>query len=70
MKFVFQICISVIQIRTSVNKFSVHVIQIKIRVESIQIRHRSGQRLNWMTALRTCCIFREFERHKFRFDWR
>ena len=43
---------------------------MKIRVESIQIRHRSGQRLNWMTVLRTCCIFREFERHKFRFEWR
>ena len=70
MKFVVQICISVIQIRTSVKKFSVYIIQIKIRVESIQIRHRSGQRLNWMTVLRTCCIFREFERHKFRFDWR
>ena len=70
MKFVVQICISVIQIRTSVKKFSVYIIQIKIRVESIQIRHRSGQRLNWMAVLRTCCIFREFERHKFRFDWR
>ena len=70
MKFVVQICISVIQIRTSVKKFSVYIIQIQIRVESIQIRHRSGQRLNWMTVLRTCCIFREFERHKFRFEWR
>ena len=70
MKFVVQICISVIQIRTSVKKFSVYIIQIKIRDESIQIRHRSGQRLNWMTVLRTCCIFREFERHKFRFEWR
>ena len=70
MKFVVQICISVIQIRTSVKQFSAYIIQIKIRVESIQIRHRSGQRLNWMTVLRTCCIFREFERHKFRFDWR
>ena len=69
-KFVVRICISVIQIRTSVKKFSVYIIQIKIRVESIQIRHRSGQRLNWMTVLRTCCIFREFERHKFRFEWR
>ena len=70
MKFVVQICISVIQIRTSVKKFSGYIIQIKIRVESIQIRHRSGQRLNWMTVLRTCCIFREFERHKFRFERR
>ena len=70
MKFVVQICISVIHIRTSVKKFSVYINQIKIRVESIQIRHRSGQRLNWMTVLRTCCIFREFERHKFRFEWR
>ena len=43
---IVQICISVIQIRTSVKKFSVYIIQIKIRVESIQIRHRSGQRLN------------------------
>ena len=50
MKFVVQSCISVIQIRTSVKKFSVYIIQIKIRVESIQIRHRSGQRLNWMTV--------------------
>ena len=57
MKFVVQICISVIQIRTSVKKFSVYIIQIQIRVESIQIRHRSGQRLNWITVLRTCCIF-------------
>ena len=57
MKFIVQICISVIQIRTSVKKFSVYIIQIKIRDESIQIRHRSGQRLNWMTVLRTCCIF-------------
>ena len=39
MKFVVQICISVIQIRTSVKKFSVYIIQIKIRVESIQLRH-------------------------------
>ena len=70
MKFVVQICILVIQIRTSVKKFSVYIIQIQIRVESIQIRHRSGQRLNWVTVLRTCCIFREFERHKFRFEWR
>ena len=70
MKFVVQICISVIQIRTSVKKFSVYIIQIQIRVESIQIRHRSGQRLTCMTVLRTCCIFREFERHKFRFEWR
>ena len=46
MKFVVQICISVIQIRTSVKKFSVYIIQIQIRVESIQFRHRSGQRLN------------------------
>ena len=69
MKFVVQICISVIQIRTLVKKFSVYINQIKVRVESIQIRHRSGQRLNWMTVLRTCCIFREFERHKFRFEW-
>ena len=45
MKFVFQICISFIQIRTLVKKFSVYIIQIKIRVESIQIRHRAGQRL-------------------------
>ena len=52
MKFVVQICISVIQIRTSVKKFSVYIIQIKIRDESIQIRHRSGGRLNWMTVLR------------------
>ena len=33
MKFVVQICISVIQIRTSVKKVSVYIIQIKIRVE-------------------------------------
>ena len=26
--------------------------------------------LNWMTVVQTCCIFCEFERHKFRFDWR
>ena len=45
MKFVVQICISVIQIRTSVKKFSVYIIQIKILDEGIQIRHRSGQRL-------------------------
>ena len=45
MKFVVQICISVIQIRTSVKKFSIDIIQIKIRVESIQIRHRAGKRL-------------------------
>ena len=63
-------CISVIQVRTSVKKFSVYINQIRIRVESIQIRHRSGQRLNWMTVLRTCCIFREFERHKYTFEWR
>ena len=41
MKFVVN-CISVIQIRTSVKKFSVNIIQIKIRVESIQIHHRAG----------------------------
>ena len=46
MKFLVQICNSVIQIRTSVKKFSVYIIQIKIRDESIQIRHRSGQRQN------------------------
>ena len=46
MKFVVQNCISLIQIRTLVKKFSVYIIQIKLRVESIQIRHRSGQRLN------------------------
>ena len=46
MKLVVQICISVIQIRTSVKKFSVYIIQFKIRVESIQIRHRFGQSLN------------------------
>ena len=45
MKSVVQICISVIQIRTSVKKFSVYIIQIQIRVESIQIRHRTGKRL-------------------------
>ena len=45
MKFVVQICISVIQIRTSVKKFSVYIIQIKIRVESIQIRHHARKRL-------------------------
>ena len=45
MKSVVQICISVIQIRTSVKKFSVYIIQIQIRVESIQIRHRAGKRL-------------------------
>ena len=33
-----------------------------------QSHHHSS--LNWMTVLRTCCIFCEFERHKFRFDWR
>ena len=44
-KFVVQICILVIQIRTSVKKFCVYIIQIKIRVKSIQIRHRAGQRL-------------------------
>ena len=70
MKFVVQMCISVIQIRTSVKRFSVYIIQFKISIESIQIRHRSEQRLNWMIVLRTCCIVREFERHKFRFDWR
>ena len=43
--FVVQICISVIQIRTSVKKFRVYIIQIKIHAESIQIRHRDGQRL-------------------------
>ena len=45
MKSVVQICISVIQIRTSVKKFSVYIIQIQIRVESIQFRHRAGKRL-------------------------
>ena len=45
MKFVVQICILVIQIRTSVKKFGVYIIQIKIRVESIQIRHRARKRL-------------------------
>ena len=45
MKSVVQICISVIQIRTSVKKFSVYIIQIQIRVESIQIRHRAAKRL-------------------------
>ena len=70
MIFLVQICISVIQIRTSVKKFSGYIIQIKIRVESIQIRHRPRQRLNWMTVLRTCCIFRGIERRKFRFEWR
>ena len=45
MKCVVQICISVIQIRTSVKEFSVYIIQIQIRVESIQIRHRAGKRL-------------------------
>ena len=45
MKSVVQICISVIQIRTSVKKFSFYIIQIQIRVESIQIRHRAGKRL-------------------------
>ena len=33
-----------------------------------QSHHHSS--LNWMTVLQTCCIFCEFERHKFRFDWR
>ena len=46
MKFVVQICISVINIRTSVKKLSVYIIQIKIRVESIQIRHRPGSVLS------------------------
>ena len=41
MKFVVQICISVIQIRTSLKKFSIDIIQIKIG--SIQIRHRAGK---------------------------
>ena len=45
MKFVVQICISVIQIHTSLRKFSIDIIQIKIRVGSIQIRHRAGKRL-------------------------
>ena len=45
MKFAVQTCISVIQIRTSVKKFSIDIIQIKICVESIQIRHRAGKRL-------------------------
>ena len=45
MKSVIQICISGIQIRTSVKKFSVYIIQIQIRIESIQIRHRAGKRL-------------------------
>ena len=33
-----------------------------------QSHHHSS--LNWMTVLQTWCIFCEFERHKFRFDWR
>ena len=45
MKCVVQICISVIQIRTSVKEFSVYIIQIQIRVESIQFRHRAEKRL-------------------------
>ena len=32
-----------------------------------QSHHHSS--LNWMTVLQTCCIFCEFERHKFRFEW-
>ena len=40
MKSVVKICISVIQIRTWVKKFSVYIIQIKISVESIQIRNK------------------------------
>ena len=42
---------------TLVKKLSVYIIEIKIRDESIQIRHRSGQRLNWMTVLRTSAFF-------------
>ena len=45
MKYVIPICILVIQIRTSVKNFSVCIIQIEIRVESIQIRPRAGKRL-------------------------
>ena len=33
-----------------------------------QSYHHSS--LNWMTVVQTCCISCEFERHKFRFDWR
>ena len=54
MKFVVQIYISVIQIRTSVKKFSIDIIQIKIRVESIQICHRAGKRLFSHVGFQIC----------------
>ena len=44
MKLVIQIRTTGIQFITSVKEFSIYIIQIKIPVVSIQIRHRAGKR--------------------------